>query len=73
MCLDTLSRPVPGPIGVANCHSEAGNQIFMVTKNHEIRFDIYCLDATGPDKLVMFYMCHMLGYNQKFIYNKKVS
>lgn len=73
MCLDTLGRPVLSSMGAEYCHTEGGNQLMMITENHEIRRDMTCLDADGTNKSVVVYPCHMQKGNQQFVYHEEVG
>lgn len=55
------------------CHSQGGNQIFMITGANEIREKKFCLDATEPGKPVKMMYCHGSGGNQKWTYDQNVS
>lgn len=56
------------------CHSQGGNQFFMLSKLGEIRRDDGCLDFSGgindsnKDDKIIVYPCHGMKGNQHWIY-----
>lgn len=72
MCLDTYARDPGLPVEKESCHYLGGNQVFMTSKAHEIRWDSLCLDANEVGKPVLLHQCHNLKGNQKWVYNQEV-
>ncbi|UJR25895.1 hypothetical protein I4U23_007243 [Adineta vaga] len=58
------------------CHSQGGNQFFMLSKLGEIRRDDGCLDFSGgindanKDDKIIVYPCHGMKGNQHWVYNE---
>ncbi|CAF0724495.1 unnamed protein product [Rotaria sp. Silwood1] len=58
------------------CHSQGGNQFFMLSKLGEIRRDDGCLDFSGgindanKDDKVIVYPCHGMRGNQQWLYKE---
>lgn len=58
------------------CHSQGGNQFFMLSKLGEIRRDDGCLDFSGglgdanKDDKIIVYPCHGMKGNQQWIYKE---
>ncbi|CAF0774126.1 unnamed protein product [Adineta ricciae] len=58
------------------CHSQGGNQFFMLSKLGEIRRDDGCLDFSGgindanKDDKIIVYPCHGMKGNQHWVYKE---
>ncbi|CAF1268604.1 unnamed protein product [Didymodactylos carnosus] len=58
------------------CHSQGGNQFFMLSKLGEIRRDDGCLDFSGglhqagKDDTIIVYPCHGMKGNQYWVYKE---
>jgi len=46
-CADTLDKPFGGPVGVSNCHSQGGNQLFRLNVEGEWSSNERCYIANG--------------------------
>ena len=55
------------------CNEAAGNQIFFLSKENEIRNYDVCLDAASNNGTVKTLHCHNMGGNQKWEYDEQVS
>lgn len=59
-------------VGLYACKIDS-NQIFVLTKQNEIRnFDL-CLDTDTKNGTVKTLTCHNSGGNQNWVYDKQVS
>lgn len=72
VCLDTYSHQATFSVEKESCHYLGGNQVFMVTKTNEIRWDHLCLDVDGVGKPVLLQECHEQKGNQKWVYSPEV-
>jgi len=72
-CVDSASKPgdMHKPVGVWPCHSQGGNQYWLLSKKGELRRDDACLDFGGKD--VILYPCHGQGGNQNWAFNEADS
>jgi len=68
MCLDSAVRPdnMHKPVGLWPCHSQGGNQYWLLSKEGELRRDEACLDFGGEE--VILYPCHGSKGNQWWQY-----
>ena len=68
-CLDSPAKPANyhKPVGLYPCHTQGGNQYWMLSKNNEVRRDEACLDFTGKE--VILYPCHGGRGNQHWNYD----
>lgn len=57
---------------MSECHHTGGNQVFLLTKGHEIRADELCADAVDTHSTVQLWNCHEMMGNQKWVYNNEV-
>jgi len=76
MCLDSAVRPdnMHKPVGLWPCHSQGGNQYWLLSKEGELRRDEACLDFGGEE--VILYPCHGSRGNQWWQYlpeNKRMK
>jgi len=57
-CLDSAARPedLHKPVGLWPCHTQGGNQFWMLSKQGEIRRDEFCLDAVSSEPIL--FPCH---------------
>jgi len=72
-CVDSASKPADmhKPVAVWPCHSQGGNQYWLLSKKGELRRDEACLDFGGKD--VILYPCHGQGGNQNWAFNEADS
>ena len=54
------------------CQYLNGNSVYVVTKQHEIRARLVCLEAESLDKRLFFRKCHGRQGTQKFAYRNAV-
>jgi len=73
VCIDSVEQTNYAPLHAGSCHYMGGHQVFMVTKNHEIRTDELCLDAANVGDPVTLWPCHQLQGHQKWVYNNKTK
>ncbi|XP_039296598.1 putative polypeptide N-acetylgalactosaminyltransferase 9 isoform X2 [Nilaparvata lugens] len=68
MCVDSACKPedLHKAVGLWPCHSQGGNQYWMLSRTGEIRRDEACLDYAGQD--VILYPCHGSKGNQFWQY-----
>ncbi|KAL1464373.1 hypothetical protein WDU94_004024 [Cyamophila willieti] len=57
------------PVGLYPCHRLGGNQLWMISKQGEIRRDEACLDYAGGK--IILYLCHGTKGNQYFEFDYK--
>ncbi|XP_063718764.1 polypeptide N-acetylgalactosaminyltransferase 1-like [Symsagittifera roscoffensis] len=75
LCVDTMDRKNNKPAGVSGCHYKGGNQVFALTRRHEIRSNRLCLDANSLKKEgnVLLWECHLQAGNQYWLYDETVT
>lgn len=76
MCLRTGNgehQKSDAPLMLNQCHYTTGNDVFIITKRHEVRARMICLDAGSVNTPLRFKQCHGKGGSQKFVYKKKVG
>jgi len=68
-CVDSAAKreDLHKAVGLWPCHSQGGNQYWMLSKTGEIRRDEACLDYAGSD--VILYPCHGSKGNQYWQYD----
>jgi len=71
LCLDTYDNEATEEPGVDQCHDQGGPQVWVYTKQLELRSGDVCLDATGEDEVVRLWTCHGLGGNQEWFMTEK--
>ena len=71
MCLDSMGRKQGEKVGMVQCHSMGGNQVFSYTKKKALQTDDLCLDVAAVGGPVKVFQCHGLGGNQLWEYDKK--
>ncbi|XP_045169871.2 polypeptide N-acetylgalactosaminyltransferase 5-like isoform X2 [Mercenaria mercenaria] len=75
MCIDANTDTESGrnqPVSVYPCHSQGGNQFWLLSGFNEIRRDEYCWD-TPDGQQVKIYGCHGGKGHQEFIYRNDDS
>uniref|UniRef100_A0A8C4QCT3 Polypeptide N-acetylgalactosaminyltransferase n=1 Tax=Eptatretus burgeri TaxID=7764 RepID=A0A8C4QCT3_EPTBU len=70
-CLDNMGRKENEKIGIFNCHSMGGNQVFSYTAEKEIRTDDLCLDVSRLSGPVLMLKCHHMKGNQLWEYDRQ--
>lgn len=55
-----------------SCEETAGNQLFFLTGQNEIRNYDVCMDAASINGDVKTLQCHLLGGNQQWKYDEQV-
>lgn len=71
VCMDSFEQVSNATMHAESCHYMGGHQVFMITKDQEIRSDELCLDAVKVGDPVKLWPCHKLQGNQKWDYNNK--
>ncbi|XP_032801976.1 polypeptide N-acetylgalactosaminyltransferase 13 isoform X1 [Petromyzon marinus] len=70
-CLDNMGRKENEKIGIFNCHSMGGNQVFSYTADKELRTDDLCLDVSRMNGPVLMLKCHHMKGNQLWDYDQQ--
>uniref|UniRef100_UPI00358F83CA polypeptide N-acetylgalactosaminyltransferase 1 isoform X2 n=1 Tax=Myxine glutinosa TaxID=7769 RepID=UPI00358F83CA len=71
-CLDNMGRKENEKMGIFNCHSMGGNQVFSYTAEKEIRTDDLCLDVSRLSGPVLMLKCHHMKGNQLWEYDRQM-
>lgn len=69
LCFDTMNQDEDQNIGLSlyECQYPSMNQMFALSKKHELRREEQCAEVDSSDKMVRFYTCHE-GDGQKWEY-----
>lgn len=73
LCLDSNGGRKKAPhLQLIKCQIINGNNVYVVTKRHEIRARMDCLDAESLNHRLFFKKCHAKQGTQKFAYRNMV-
>lgn len=61
------------PLDLVNCQYRQPNHVYILTKRHEIRSRLRCLDGESPEKQPIFKLCQNKQGSQKFAYINEVN